>query len=110
MKWPRRHKPARRPDRLQIAVLEWELFGIEPEPDAAAWFAINLKQAFGHPPPSDKTAAIVDFPSHMPRREICEFAASHARIATNSRPIVRADGSIEILYQDPSARHAKEAT
>jgi hypothetical protein len=39
---------------MRIAILEWELFGIEPEPDTAAWFAISLKRAFGQPARSDQ--------------------------------------------------------
>jgi hypothetical protein len=95
---------------MQIAILEWELFGIEPEPNTAAWFAINLKQAFGQPGPRVEAAGVITFPKGMSLREVEEFAAAHARVAASSRPIVRADGSVEIVYQDPSARHVKEAT
>ncbi|HEX5567689.1 MAG TPA: hypothetical protein VFY14_12320 [Streptomyces sp.] len=44
--WKRRktHVPAPRPDRVKIALLEYELFGIEPEPGTAAAAVISLQQ------------------------------------------------------------------
>jgi hypothetical protein len=39
---------AARPDRLKIAVLEYELFGIEPKPGTAAAAAIRLSEAARH--------------------------------------------------------------
>lgn len=50
MKWFRRRAATAaqpRADRTQIALLEHELFGIEPEPHSAAAFVIDLQRAFG---------------------------------------------------------------
>ncbi|MFE2832189.1 hypothetical protein ACFXI6_14245 [Streptomyces mirabilis] len=47
MKWPWKRPPQRRADPLAIAVLEYELLGIEPAPGSAAEFAIRLRRAFG---------------------------------------------------------------
>ena len=100
-----RSAPRPRADRMRIAVLEWELFGIEPEPGSAAAFAVAVQQAFGRPAQSDEPAAVIGFPPDLPRREICEFAAAYAQLAASARPVVRPDGSVEILYQHPSAGH-----
>ncbi|MFB7461292.1 hypothetical protein [Streptomyces sp. NPDC056188] len=49
MKWFQRRRPAPawpRADRTQIALLEYELFGIEPEPNSAAALVLQLRRAF----------------------------------------------------------------
>lgn len=45
-------RPARtgeRPDYVKIAILEHEIFGIEPEPGTTAATVINLQRALGVP-------------------------------------------------------------
>lgn len=45
--WSRRKHPAPpapRPDRVRIAVLEYELFGIEPRPGTTAAAVIGLRR------------------------------------------------------------------
>lgn len=45
--WSRRTRPeptVPRPDRTRIAVLEYELFGIEPKPGTVAAAVIGLRQ------------------------------------------------------------------
>lgn len=39
--------PQPRADRTMIAILEYELFGIDPEPNTAAALTIELRRAFG---------------------------------------------------------------
>lgn len=41
MKWPWRKPTAPQADPLRIAVLEYELFGIEPKPGTAAAMAVG---------------------------------------------------------------------
>jgi hypothetical protein len=45
VRWRRRTEQARRqvPDRLRIAELEWELFGIQPTPGTAAAAAVGMR-------------------------------------------------------------------
>jgi hypothetical protein len=45
VRWRRRTEQARRqvPDRLRIAELEWELFGIQPTPGTAAAAAAGMR-------------------------------------------------------------------
>ncbi|MFR9794207.1 hypothetical protein ACL07V_37230 [Streptomyces sp. MB22_4] len=45
--WPRRSRlepPAPRPDPTRIAILEHDLFGIQPQPGTAAALAIGLRR------------------------------------------------------------------
>ncbi|MFI1535552.1 hypothetical protein [Streptomyces anandii] len=54
--WPRRPTPAPvrpRADPIQIAMLEYELFGIAPAPNSAAAFVIQLRRAFRQSPSTD---------------------------------------------------------
>lgn len=103
MKWPWRKPPPRRADRLAIAVLEYELFGIEPKPGTAAELAIGLRRFFG--PSNGERAGVVDFPHSMRRSEIDMWCATYEHAAANSFTHVTPDGRVEILYSDPSGRH-----
>ncbi|MFF7881035.1 hypothetical protein ACH40F_07845 [Streptomyces sp. NPDC020794] len=47
MKWPWKKPPQRRADPLAIAVLEYELLGIEPKPGTTAALAVGLRRAVG---------------------------------------------------------------
>lgn len=45
--WPRRTRPAPpapRPDHTRIAVLEYDLFGVQPKPGTVAAAVIGLRQ------------------------------------------------------------------
>ncbi|MBX7464950.1 hypothetical protein K1Y80_02490 [Streptomyces sp. MAG02] len=100
MKKPWRKTPAPRADPLRIAVLEYELLGIEPKPGTAAAAAVGLRHFAG-----TGVAAVIDFPQGMPRREMEIYRAVWERTAANSFPFQKADGTIEIVCQDPSAAH-----
>ncbi|MEV5944427.1 hypothetical protein [Streptomyces sp. NPDC051994] len=49
MKWPWRkpRPPSPEPDRLQVAILEYELFGIKPDPAAAVEFMAKYRYPLG---------------------------------------------------------------
>ena len=100
MKWPWRKDPAPRADLVRIAVLEYELFGIEPTPGTLAAALVGLNDFSG-----SLAAAVINFPPGTPRRETDLFRAVWERNDANSFPFQKADGSIEILCQDPSAAH-----
>lgn len=73
MTWPRRRRPTPppRPDRTRIAVLEWELFGVQPTPGTVAAFAVGARRlssalAADRPPEvgghASTAATILDLP------------------------------------------------
>lgn len=80
----RRTPPPPRPDRLRIAELEYELFGIEPAPGSAAAFVIGLRQAVGGMSPD----SIITVPDTMSRYEAAEFAAQYASRAPDTHSAV----------------------
>lgn len=86
---PRRKPDQPRPDYAKIAVLEAELLGIEPKPGTAAAFALGL----------------VTFSQGVRRSEIDTWCAVYEHGAANTIAVPKPDGSVEILYQDPSGRH-----
>ncbi|MCT9092859.1 hypothetical protein N4G70_28900 [Streptomyces sp. ASQP_92] len=85
---------------VRIAVLEYELFGIEPKPGSLAAALIGLNHLSGA-----VVNGIIDFPPGTPRRETDLFRTVWQRNDANSFPFQKADGSIEIVCQDPSAAH-----
>lgn len=101
--WRKPREPsAPRADPLRIAVLEYELFGIEPKPGTAAAAAVGLSCLS-----EAVVAGVIDFPPGMPRRERELFRAVWQRTAANSFPFQKADGSVEIVCQDPTAAHVE---
>ncbi|GHB55579.1 hypothetical protein GCM10010331_49260 [Streptomyces xanthochromogenes] len=100
MKWPWRKPPAPRADLVRIAVLEFELFGIEPKPGTLAAALVGLNQFSGA-----MAHAVITFPPGTPRREMDLFRAVWERHDAYSFPFQKADGTIEIVRQDPSAAH-----
>ncbi|MEV5944393.1 hypothetical protein [Streptomyces sp. NPDC051994] len=102
MKWPWRRLQVPRADPVRIAVLEYELFGIEPKPGTLAAALVGLSRFSGA-----MAAGAIDFPPGTSRREMDLFRAVWERNAANSFPFQKADGSIEIVCQDPSAAHVE---
>ncbi|MGW2861937.1 hypothetical protein [Streptomyces sp. NPDC001205] len=100
MNWPWRKPPTPQADPLRIAVLEYELFGIEPKPGTLAAALVGLKHFSGA-----VANATITFPPGAPRREMDLFRAVWERHDAYSFPFQKADGSIELVRQDPSAAH-----
>lgn len=103
MRWPWKPRPPRRrADPLRIAVLEYELLGIEPKPGTMAAFAVGMhrtgRQLAGEP------IGVVDFPAGMRRSEIDAWCANYEHLAANTITIPKPDGSVELLYVDPSGK------
>lgn len=105
MKWPWRKPPPRRADPLAIAVLEYELFGIEPKPGTAAALAVGLRRAFG--PHNGERTGVVDFPAGIRRGEIDTWCDNYEHLAANTITVPKPGGGVEILYVDPSGKHAR---
>lgn len=102
MKWPWRKPPAPQADLVRIAVLEYELFGIEPKPGTLAAAIVGSSRL------SDAIVAVsINFPPGTPRREMDLFRTVWQRNDANSYLFQKADGSIEIVRQDPSAAHVQ---
>lgn len=98
MKWPWRKPTAPRADLVQIAVLEYELFGIEPKPGTLAAALVGLNDFS-----AAVAAGVIDFPPGTPRREMDVFRTVWERNDANSFPFQKADGTIEIVCRDSSA-------
>ena len=106
MRWPWKPRPPqRRADPLRIAVLEYELFGIEPKPGTAAAFAVGM-QRVGRTLNGERVG-VVDFPAGMRRSEIDAWCANYEHLAANSITVPKPDGSVELLYVSPSGKHPR---
>lgn len=105
MKWPWRKPPQRRADPLRIAVLEYELLGIEPKPGTAAALAVGM-QRVGRALNGERVG-VVDFPAGIRRSEIDMWCANYEHLAANTITVPKADGSVELLYVDPSGKHPR---
>lgn len=93
----------RRADPIAIAVLEYELLGIEPEPGTAAAFAVSLRRTFGTH--DGERVGTVDFPPSMTASEIDTWRAIYEHTAANTITVPKPGGGVELLYVDPSGRH-----
>jgi hypothetical protein len=96
---------ASRPDYTKIAVLEYELLGIEPKPGTAAAFAVGM-QRVGRALNGERVG-VVDFPAGIRRSEIDTWCANYEHLAANTITVPKPDGSVELLYVDPSGRRSK---
>lgn len=102
----RRRKPRpRRADPLAIAVLEYELLGIEPKPGTAAAFAVGLRRTFG--PHDGERVMEVNFPRSMTNSEIDTWRATYEHASANSITVPKPGGGVEILYVDPSGKRPR---
>lgn len=109
MKWPWTKPPQRHADPIAIAVLEYELLGIEPKPGTAAAFAVGM-QRVGRALNGER-AATVDFPAGIRRSEIDTWCANYEHLAANTITVPKPDGGVELLYVDPRGqrRQAEES-
>lgn len=103
MKWPWKKPSQRRADPLAIAVLEYELLGIEPKPGTVAAFAVGLRRAFG--PYDGERVGTVSFPTGMTASEIDTWRAVYEHTAANTITVPKPGGGVELLYVDPSGQH-----
>ncbi|WP_329330746.1 hypothetical protein OIU81_02890 [Streptomyces sp. NBC_01454] len=78
MKWFQGRKPLpQRADPLRIAELEYELFGIEPQPGTVADFAIRLRRAFAPAGSLLVDGGVITFPSGTSVGQVAEFAVAY---------------------------------
>lgn len=104
MRLPWRKPLPRRADPLAIAVLEYELFGIEPKPGTAAAFAVGLRRTFGQY--NGERVGEVSFPPSMTPSEIDTWRATYEHTAANTITVPKLGGGVELLYVDPRGQHA----
>jgi hypothetical protein len=104
VRWPWRKPTALRADPLRIAVLEYELLGIEPEPGTAAAHAVKLHTFQKH---ASEKRGVIEPPSDYPRIEVLTIDAIRQRYAATSRWSLRPGSRIGIALPDPCAADAE---